>query len=94
MGLVSTGDKYCRRVGAALGHLARLICVVDGILSEAESVTMAYDDARSILLTCRENHITLGKSKFNLVVQRVQFAGYIVESGGLSADPDKVSAIA
>ena len=86
MGLVSTGDEYCRRVGAALGHLPRLIRVVDDILSEEESVTMAYDDARSIFSTCRENHITLGKSKFDLAVQRVQFTGFIVESGGLSTD--------
>ena len=64
MGLVSTGDEYCRRTDAALGHIPRLHRVVDDMLAEANDLATCYSDARLLLTTCRENNITLGKKKF------------------------------
>ena len=45
MGLVSTGDEYYGRMGAAINYRPRQIRVVDDILTDAETVCNAYEDA-------------------------------------------------
>ena len=68
--------------------------MVDDILAEADNVTIAYSDAKLLLSTCREHRITLGREKFKFAVNQVEFAGYIVSDKGISADPNKLKAIA
>jgi hypothetical protein len=46
------------------------------------------------LSTCREHGITLGREKLKFAVNRAEFAGCIVSDQGISADPNKVKAIA
>jgi hypothetical protein len=94
MGLISTGDEFCRRTDAAIGHLPRLVRVVDDMLSHAEYLKIHIEDVRQILSVCRMNNITLGIQKFNFAVNRAEFAGYIISKEGISVDPEKVSAIA
>ena len=94
MGLMFTGDEYCRRTDAALGHLPRLYRVMDDMLAESHDLTTCYSDARNLLLACRANNITLGKKKFDFAVTEAKFAGYIVGPSGVSSDPAKVEAIA
>ena len=38
MGLISTGDEYCRRTDAILGRIPRLHRVVDNMLAEADNI--------------------------------------------------------
>ena len=78
MVLVSTGDEYCRRTDAALGHLPRLHRVVDDMLAEADDLTTCNSDARLLLTTCRENNITLSKKKFNFAASNANFTGYVI----------------
>ena len=94
MGLLFTGNKYCRRTDAALGHLPRLHRVMDDMLCEADDLDTCYNDARVLLQTCRENGITLGKKKFAFAATEVKFAGYIVSEAGVKSDPAKIDAIA
>ena len=93
-GLVSTGDEYCRRTDAVLGHLPRLHRVMGHMLCEADDLETCYNDARTLLQTCRENHITLGKNKFTFASAQVKFTGYIVGETGIMSDPAKIDAIA
>ena len=39
MGLISTGDEYCRRMDAAFGHLPNLVKVVDDLLCYGDQST-------------------------------------------------------
>lgn len=94
MGLSSTGDEFCRRMAAALGHLPNLHCVVDDMLTAHEDLPSHYSAVREILTVCRENQITLGAAKFKFAASSVPFAGYVIGSDGVAADPSKLSAIA
>jgi hypothetical protein len=94
MGLSSTGDEFCRRMAAALGHLPNLHCVVDDLLAAHADLPTHYNAVREILTACRENKITLGAAKFKFAANSVPFAGYVVGSDGIAADPEKLSAIA
>ena len=94
MGLLFTGNEYCRRTDAALGHLPRLHRMMDDMLCEADDLDTCYNDARVLLQTCRENGITLGKKKFAFAATEVKFAGYIVSEAGVKSDPAKTDAIA
>ena len=94
MGLVSTGDEYCRRTDSSLGRLPRLHRVVDDILAEAPNLTTCYNYARTMWTICRDHNITLGKKKFKLAVTKASFAGYIISQKGVATDPSKVEAIA
>jgi len=67
---------------------------VDDMLAEDDNVATAYSAAKALLSTCREHRITLGREKFKFAVNRAEFAGYIVSDQGISADPNKVKAIA
>ena len=94
MGLMFTGDEYCRRTDAALGHLPRLYRVMDDMLAESQDLETCYNDARNLLLACRANNITLGKKKFDFANKEAKFAGYIIGPSGISSDPAKIEAIA
>ena len=94
MGLLFTGDEYCRRTDAALCHLPRLHRVIDDMLCEADDLDTCYNDARVLLQTCRENHMTLGKKKLTFAATEVKFDGYIVSGAGVKSDPAKIDAIA
>ena len=93
MGLLFTGDEYCRRTDAFLGHLPRLHRVMDDMLCEADDLQACYDDARNLLLACREHNITLGKKKFTFASAEVKFAGYVISDTGVKSDPAKLDAI-
>ena len=93
MGLISTGDEYCRRMDAALGHLPNIV-KVDDLLCYGDQFDKHVKDMRTLLETCRENKITLNKAKFQFARKKAKFAGYIVSRDGVEADPDKVDTIA
>ena len=94
MGLVSTGDEYCRRTDSFLGDIPRLIRVVDDMLLFSDDLATHVADVRGLLMRCREHNITLGAAKFMFAVDKIPYAGYIVQPGGVSADPRKLDAIA
>jgi hypothetical protein len=81
-------------MAAVLGHLPNLHCVVDDLLSAHANLPTHYNAVREILTACRENQITLGAAKFKFAANSVPFAGYVVGSDGIAADPEKLSAIA
>ena len=49
---------------------------------------------RKMLMNCREHGITLNPEKFKLAQDEVKFAGFIIGSKGVKADPEKIKAIA
>ena len=68
--------------------------VVDDVLLHKATIPEHVAQVRAFLQRCREKGITLNPKKFHFLQQSVKFAGYLVTSEGIKADPDKVSAIA
>ena len=94
MGLICTGDEYCRRMDGALSAVPRLIKVVDDLLQHGEDITAHIHDVWQLLLACRQHTITLNPDKAHLFEERVAFAGYVLDHNGVAPDPSKIEAIA
>ena len=93
MGLVSTGDEYCRRGDVALSDIDHLQKVVVDILVEDDTFPGHVSRVRTVLNRYREHGITLNAKKFQFVAEEVQYVGFLVGRHGIAADPAKVQAI-
>ena len=93
MGLVSTGDEYCRRGDIALADVANTQKVVDDILAYDESFPEHVRHLWVLLQRCRQHGITLNPTKFNFASEEVPYVGYHVSRYGVIADDEKVRAI-
>ena len=93
MGLVSTGDEYCRRGDIALQGLDHTTKVVDDILVHDETIEEHAARLRALLTRCREFSITINEKKFCCAEEEVSFCGFSVSSAGKKIDPGKITAI-
>jgi len=93
MGLVSTGDEYCRRGDMALADIANTQKVVDDILAYDETFPVHVRHLWTILIRCRQHGITLNPAKFQFAKEEVHYVGYHVTQYGTMADPAKVKAL-
>ena len=93
MGLVSTGDEYCRRGDLALQGLDNIVKVVDDILVYDETLEDHADRLRAVLTHCRQHGITINEKKFRCAQDEVLFCGFSLSSAGKEIDPGKVAAI-
>ena len=94
MGLICTGDEYCRRMDESLASVPNLIKVVDDLLQHGDDLTSHVHDVWKLLVACREHRITLNPEKAHLFENSVNFAGYVLDGNGITPDPAKVDAIA
>ena len=93
MGLSCTGDEYCRRGDQAFEGIQKLQKVVDDIILYDDNLDEHLRNVRAFLQRCRDNQITLNPKKTKFAQEEVKFAGYVVSSEGIGADPNKVKAI-
>ena len=93
MGLSCTGDEYCRRGDQALQGLDNLQKVVDDSILYHDNILDHLKAVRMFLDRCRENGITLNKSKSKIAENTVKFAGYQINKEGVKADENKIRAI-
>ena len=93
MGLVSTGDEFCRRGDVALSDIDHLQKVVDDIIVEDDTFPEHVSRVRTVLNRCREHAITLNAKKFQFAAEQLQYVGFLVACHGIVADPAKVQAI-
>ena len=94
MGLVSTGDEYCRRGNLALQGLGNFLKVVDDILVHSETMEKHEQHLRALLDRCREHGITLNEQKFFCAAKDVSYCGFNISAAGKQVHHDKVAAIA
>ena len=64
MGLSSTGDEYCRRGAMITNELENTERVMDDTLIHDATLLRHYERVHEYLTKCRENQITLNRSKF------------------------------
>ena len=93
MGLVSTGDEYCRRGDTAFQGIESSRKIVDDTLLYSKSFREHVDHVRSVLERCRKHKITMNPDKFSFGQEKVEFCGFEVGRDGIRADPNKVKAI-
>ena len=93
MGFSATGDAYCLRGDMALQGISNCVKVVDDILLTDEDLPSHLQRIHKVLSRCRQYGITLNKDKFVVAASKAKFCGYILSHDGISADPEKVSAI-
>ena len=94
MGLVSTGDEYCRRGDVALSDIDHLQKVVDDILVEDDTFPGHVSHVRTVLNRCREPWHYSQRQEVSVcsrgsAIRRVFLWG----RHGIAADPAKVQAI-
>ena len=66
---------------------------MDDTLIHDKNLEEHYQRVRAYLTTCRENQITLNRDKFEFAKSSLKFVGYIVGKDGVTADPEKISAL-
>ena len=93
MGLVSSGDEFCRRGDEAFAGMSNIEKVVDDILLHDETFEDHYNKVVELLERCRKCKISLNPQKFVFAQNEVPYVGYIVGQNGIKADPKKVQAI-
>ena len=93
MGLVSTGDEFCRRGDIAIQDLDNVVKVVDDVLTYDDNFEAHVQRVRRLLQRCREQHITLKREKFVFASPEVDYCGFHISSDGVKADSTKARAI-
>ena len=93
MGLVSTGDEFCRQGDIALSGIGNTEKVVDDFIQFDSTFPDHVERVWKTLMRCREKRITLNPKKFQFGQKEVSFCGYIVGPGCVKADPAKIRAI-
>lgn len=94
MGFAATGDDFCRRGDVALQGITNCVKVVDDVLLYDEELLPHLSRVNEVLARCRASGITLNAEKFALAKPAVTFCGFVLSTDGISADPEKVRAIA
>ena len=88
MGLNSAGYEFCRWTDQAFEGIPYLLKIVDDMLIQASSIEMLVERVVEILLRCRKSGIKLLLSKMEWG-SSIKFAGFLVNSDGVKADPTK-----
>ncbi len=94
MGLVSAGDEYNRRGDDAFRDLPNIAKFVDNFCVWSDDLAQHLASVRAFLECCRLNCVTLSEAKFEFAKSKVAYGGFIVQPGGVGADPSKAAAIA
>jgi hypothetical protein len=93
MGLCSSGDEYNRRTDQAFQGVNNTVRVVDDLLRFDSSFPEHVAGVCAVLSAARSAGITFSLKKFHFARSQVQWVGFQIQQGGVSADPDKLRAI-
>ena len=96
-GLANAPATFQAYINKALAGLLDTICVVylDDILiyTHSEDIEEHWRAVRAVLARLRSNDLYAKLSKCSFAEKKVHFLGFIVDTEGVSADPEKVEAI-
>ena len=96
MGCNASSGEYLQRTDEALANVAHWCHkLVDDLLIESPDMPTLYQRIRECLTQCRRYNITISLRKFQIAreTESVIFAGQVVSSLGISADPSKLDAL-
>ena len=98
-GISSAPEEFQMRLISALEGLQGIICIADDILVFGEgrdSTTAEKDHDRrfvALMECCLQKNIKLNPTKLQFKLTEVKFMGNIITANGITAVPDKVTAI-
>ncbi|PHJ19523.1 retrotransposon ty3-gypsy subclass [Cystoisospora suis] len=70
-----------------------VVVYLDDVLVYSKTKDLHYDHLRVVLQRMRDARLFVELSKCELVPQKVQYLGFVIEPGGVGADPGKVQAV-
>ena len=94
-GLCNAPATFQRLMENVLAGLARDKCIIylDDILVIGRTLQEHMENLRLVFTRLRQAGLKLKPSKCKLMQREVQFLGYVVSSGGISGDPQKITAV-
>ncbi|PHJ18031.1 retrotransposon ty3-gypsy subclass, partial [Cystoisospora suis] len=70
-----------------------VVVYLDDVLVYSKTKDLHYDHLRVVVQRVRHARLLVGLSKCELVTQKVQYLGFVIEPGGVGPDPGKVQAV-
>ena len=92
-GISSAPEHFQKRMSAILTGLDGVVCQMDDVLVHGRDAT--EHDARLMraLEQIKKAGATLNKDKCQFGKERIEFLGHVIDANGISADPNKLSAL-
>lgn len=92
-GISSAPELFQKRMSAILEGLSGVLCLLDDILVFGRDQKEHDSRLTAALQRVRDAGVTLNRDKCEFSKSRLTFLGHIVDKDGISADPEKTSAI-
>ena len=92
-GISSAPEFFQKQMSHILEGLPGVLCHLDDILVFGSDRTEHDTRLRAVLLRIRTAGITLNRAKCEFGKHEITFLGHIINQSGISADPEKLSAI-
>ena len=92
-GISSAPEYFQCRMNKVLSDLPGVLCLIDDILVYGRNTQEHNERLESVLNRIQSAGITLNQSKCEFSKETIKFLGHVINSNGVSADPQKIEAI-
>lgn len=92
-GITSAPEHFQQRMSSILSGLSGVVCQTDDVLVHGKSQAEHDQRLRNTLERLEKAGLTLNKAKCKISQTRVKFLGQVIDSSGVSPDPEKIRAI-
>ena len=92
-GISSAPEHFQRRMNQVLSNLPGVLCLIDDILVYGRNIQEHNERLEAVLNRIQSAGITLNQAKCEFGKETIKFLGHIINSNGVSADPQKIEAI-
>jgi len=92
-GISSAPEHFQRRMNEIFSGLPGVLCLIDDVLVFGNSREQHNLHLEAVLRRIQSAGITLNKAKCEFGKDTIQFLGHVINAEGVSADPQKITAI-
>ena len=92
-GISSAPEHFQMRMSKILSGLQGVVCHMDDVLIFGQDKTEHDNILAAVLTTLQSAGVTLNKDKCLFGQDRLTFLGHVVDRNGISADPEKITAL-
>ena len=92
-GVTSAPEHFQYQMNKILSDLPGVLCLIDDILVYGSSKEEHNKRLEAVLKRIQSAGITLNKAKCEFGKETIKFLGHLINSNGVSADPQKIEAI-
>ena len=91
--VTSAPEHFQYQMNKVLSDLPGVLCLIDDILVYGSSKEEHNERLEAVLKRIQSAGITLNKAKCEFGKETIKFLGHLINSNGVSADPQKIEAI-